>query len=198
MRPRLLALLLAACGVAQAADDVRARLADVVVLRGHFVQDKQLQGFTRPLHSEGRFLLARERGVIWDTEVPFASTLVLGGEQLVARDADGGRRVLVDGSREPGLAAIQGLLLALVAGDLDALAAQFTIEETLHGDGWTLALVPTDPALARVFSRIELAGDRHVRRVALEERGGDRSVIVFDALVDAPAQLSREEAARFD
>ena len=177
---------------------VRARLAKPVLLRGEFVQEKQLHGFRNPLKSSGDFLLLRERGIAWNTRAPFASSTRLTRSKLLATMPDGSSRVLIDASSSPGMAAVNALLMALVAGDLDALAARFTLQETLRGDaGWSLALQPRDATLKQAFSSIVLDGDRYVRGVEIVEPGGDRTRIRFAALRESPP-ATRAEAAQLD
>jgi hypothetical protein len=179
-------------------EGARARLAQPEVLRGHFVQEKQLEGFRNPLRSRGGFLLLRGRGVAWDTVEPFATSTVLTHARLLTTMPDGSSRLLLDAEASPGMATVNALLMALVAGDLDTLAPQFTLTETPADDGaWTLELRPRDADLQRVFARIELRGDRHVREVRIEETAGDRTTIVFQDLVEAP-EPTASELARFD
>lgn len=181
-----------------AGDGVRARLRQPELLRGGFVQEKRLRGFRNPLRSRGAFLLLRSRGIAWDTREPFAASTVLTRERLLTTLPDGTSRVLLDADASPGMATVNALLMALVAGDLDALAPQFTIVETLLADGaWTLELRPRGEPLARVFERVELRGDRHVREVHIHETGGDTTAIVFEALAETPAATAAERA-RFD
>ena len=178
--------------------EVRALLAQPAVLRGRFEQRKQLKGFRNPLVSRGDFLLLRERGVAWDTTEPFASSTLLTRERLLTRLPDGSTRVVLDAASSPGMAAVNALLMALVAGDLDALAPQFDIGQAPAEAGrWHLVLRPRDAALARVFRRIELRGDRLVREVDIEETGGDRTALRFLELAEQPAATAAE-AARFD
>ncbi len=178
---------------------VRARLTQPEVLRGRFEQRKKLKGFRNPLVSRGDFLLLRQRGVAWDTTEPFASSTLLTRERLLTRLPDGSQRVVLDAAASPGMAAVNSLLMALVAGDLDALAPQFHAEETLLADGaWTLVLHPREARLKRLFARIELRGDRHVRQVRIEETGGDLTTLRFLELSDQPAAPTAAEAARFD
>ena len=196
-------LLLATSVAAQAgqgsAEGVRARLAQPAVLRGQFEQSKQLQGFRNPLVSRGDFLLLRERGVAWDTREPFPSSTLLTRERLLTRLPDGSTRVVLDATTSPGMAAVNSLLMALVAGDLAALAQQFDLDETLEPDGkWALVLHPRSATLKRVFQRITLRGDRWVRAVDIEEAAGDRTQIRFLELSETPAQATAAEAARFD
>lgn len=180
-------------------DDARGRLARPAVLRGSFEQRKQLQGFKNPLLSRGRFLLLRDRGVIWDTTEPFASSTVLTRDRLLTRQPDGSTRVVLDATVSPAVASVNSLLLALVAGDLDALAPQFEINEDRLPDGrWQLRLHPREAGLQRVFRVIELRGDEHVDEVVLEETGGDHTTLRFLELSDEPATASPAEAARFD
>jgi hypothetical protein len=180
-------------------DGVRARLAQPAVLRGQFEQRKQLKGFRNPLVSRGNFLLLRERGVAWDTTEPFASTALLTRDRLLTRLPDGSTRVVLEASASPGMAAANSLLMALVAGDLEALATQFDAEESLADDGrWQLALQPREAGLQRVFRRITLRGDRHVRELEIEETGGDHTTLRFIDLSDQPAAPTAAESARFD
>ncbi|MCP3140990.1 outer membrane lipoprotein carrier protein LolA [Pyxidicoccus xibeiensis] len=175
---------------------VRARLEDAPLLRGEFEQKKTVTGFKKPLVSRGDFLLSREKGVLWDTRVPFASTLTLTRTSLKAEQGTGGAAYQLDTGREPALAAMNALLFALLSGDVATLATRFRIEGELVGtEGWKLALTPTDASLARVFRNIRLEGDRFVRQVHLEETRGDSSVIQFSHLASTPP-LSDTEAKR--
>ena len=50
---------------ARAADGlavVQQRVAQVEVLRGQFEQEKRITGFKNPLRSQGRFVVARQKG----------------------------------------------------------------------------------------------------------------------------------------
>lgn len=180
-------------------EGVHARLAQPAVLRGQFEQSKRLEGFRQPLVSRGDFLLVRDRGIAWDTREPFASTTLLTRERLLTRLPDGSQRVLLDAAASPGMAAVNALLMALVAGDLPALAERFKLGETLAADGsWQLVLTPDEAGLRQVFRRITLSGDRFVRAVEIEEAGGDVTTLRFLALSDAPAAPTPDEAARFD
>lgn len=177
---------------------VRRRLADVPLLRGEFEQRKTLKGFKNPLLSRGEFLVARERGVWWHTREPFASTLVVTRDRLLARQADGSVGIQVQAGSEPGIRAINEMLFALMAADLTQLAQRFRIEGQLVGkDGWSLVLVPREASIAQWVTRIELDGDQVVRHVKFVEAAGDSSDIRFSAHT-TPASLSREDAARFD
>lgn len=204
-RRELLTLLpaglgLAAAGVhAQSAPellaDISRRLENPAVLRGEFEQTKTIKGFKRPLVSKGTFVMARDKGVQWITAQPFASTVVVTRERLLTLGESGASRQ-IDTRQEPGLKAVNEMLMALLAGDVKALAERFQAEGALQGaQGWRLALKPRDATLAAFITRIELEGGRHVDSVNLHEASGDASRIRF--FNHAASSLSPVEAGRF-
>ena len=177
------------------ADGVQARLAKPAVLRGEFVQEKQLKGFRNPLKSSGDFLLLRERGVLWNTRAPFASTTSLTRGKLLTRLPDGSTQTVIETKDAPAMQSVAALMMALMAGDVGALRARFDLTESVHQDGsWTLAMTPRDATLKRAISRIDLQGARHVQAVEIVEAGGDRTRIRFNALKEAPPPTAREAA----
>ena len=181
-----------------AGEGVRARLEKIDVLRGDFTQQKRVQGFRNPLRSSGAFLLSRDKGVVWHTKAPFASTLVLTPDQLAVRQADGSRQALAGGSGRAAALA-NSLMMALVAGDVAALSRRFKLSETLRDEGaWTLVLVPREPALRKAIARIELSGASHVTAVRIEETSGDHTDLAFAQLRSTPATLTAAEAAQFE
>lgn len=184
---------------AEPASGVRARLVQAPVLRGAFEQEKRLKGFRNPLRSQGDFLLARDRGIVWNTRKPFASTLLLGKDRLQTRQPDGRKQDVIAAGNSQALGVANSLMLALVGGNVDSLQESFDVRESVAADGsWSLALVPKRGPLRKAFQRIELQGDRYVRRVQLIELRGDITDIRFSGIVDTPAQLSQDEARQFD
>lgn len=167
------------------------------VLRGSFEQTRRLKGFKNPLVSHGEFLLARERGIVWQTVKPFPSTLTITRDKLLARRADGSVQTELSASREPALRVVNGLMFALLGGDLVGLGRQFRVAGELQGPQWHLTLTPTDPLLSQQFATITLAGDRHVQQVQIDERSGDQTQIRFSAIRSAPS-LGADDAQRFE
>ena len=178
---------------------VRTQVAQVPLLRGGFSQEKQVAGFRNPLRSSGRFVLAREKGVIWTTVAPFPSEIVITRDRIVSRQRDGSARVEVDGRQQPGLRTVNAMMFALMSGDMKALTTTFDVKsEPTDGKGWRMTLLPRSRQLAQAFTSVRLAGDRYVREVELREANGDVTRIRFDGMSETPATLTREEAGRFD
>lgn len=177
---------------------VARRLADAPVIRGKFEQTRRLSGFSNPLVSRGDFVLARGRGVVWQTREPFPSSLLVTPEKLVMRGADGSVQQQMQAESQPAMRVVGESMIAVLRGDLRGLSARFDVTGKLVGSaGWALTLIPRDAGMRRVFTRIELAGDKFVRDVRLEEAGGDSTVV---RMIDpaAAARLSPAEEQRFE
>jgi|GEM_PF-79699 len=186
-----------AADTAALASAIGSRLAQPAVLRGRFEQTKQVAGFSRPLRSSGDFLVARDHGVLWHTREPFAGDLKLTREAIVATQ-DGQTAFRLSADEEPTVRVINGLMFSLLNGEVDRLAEHFTVDGQAGDAGWELALKPRQPGLAKLLSGVSLQGDRHVRRIVLEEANGDRTEIVFSDQRDMPPTLTADEAARFE
>jgi len=179
------------------ASEIRARLAQPEVLRGEFEQSKSVPGFAKPLVSRGDFLVSRERGVLWRTREPFASELRLTRKEIQARQG-GAVSFKLEADKEPAVKMINGLMFALLAGDVAQLGELFSLNGQVQAKSWQLKLAPKQAALASLLSRIELQGDSHVRRIHIDEANGDQTQIRFSQQSSEPAQLSATERARFD
>lgn len=176
---------------ADIAQEISARLAAAEVVRGRFDQTKTVAGFSRPLLSQGDFLLWRDHGLLWLTRAPFPAQLVLTTQQLSA--STGGSRQQIDTTREPAMKMVNQMFLALMAGNVAALRERFAIQGELIGKtGWRLELTPREAGVAQHLKRIEIAGERHVRRVRLDEANGDSTSIRFSALSETPPPTADE------
>jgi outer membrane lipoprotein-sorting protein len=182
---------------ADLASTVRAQLSQPAVLRGAFEQSKQVAGFSKPLLSSGDFVVARERGVLWNTRTPFASQLKLTRKQIVATQ-NGQVSFQLSASQEPTVRVINSLMFSLLSGDVGALGQQFKISGSSGAQGWKLVLTPLQPGLSKVMSQITLSGDKYVRRIEIVEASGDITRIRFAAQQASQAPLGAEESAQFD
>ncbi|WP_435998727.1 MULTISPECIES: outer membrane lipoprotein carrier protein LolA [unclassified Pseudoxanthomonas] len=178
--------------------EVRSQVAQVPLLRGEFSQEKQVAGFRNPLRSNGRFLLVRDKGVVWSTTAPFPSEIVITQDRILSRQRDGSRRLEVDGRQQPGLRSVNAMMFALMSGDMKALTSTFEVKAEPAARGWKMTLVPRSRQVAQAFNSVRLSGDRYVREVELREANGDLTRLRFSGMSESPATLSRDEAARFE
>ncbi|WP_317202894.1 outer membrane lipoprotein carrier protein LolA [Janthinobacterium sp.] len=175
---------------------IQSLLAKPKVLCGRFDQSKQLAGMKKPLAANGRFCVVAGKGVLWRTLQPFPNTLRLTRDEIVHFQ---GERVAMrlDAKTEPVVRMINGVLFALLAGDLAQLETLFEVDGTVDGGNWQVALKAREPALAKAVGSIRLDGAAYVKNIAISEASGDRTSIVFSAIQSGDAAITAEEAALF-
>ncbi len=173
------------------AETIAARLDSAAVLRGQFVQQRQIAGFSKALKSTGNFVAARGMGVIWDTATPFPSRLVITPDAM-RESAPDGSQSSIDAAEQPALREVNRILLAVLQGDVAALDSHFDIRGDVGADAWTLELKPRG-GVAQIIEHIQVSGGTHITAVKIAESNGDRSEIQFSAHASTPAELSPAE-----
>jgi hypothetical protein len=168
--------LLLTAAPAELSTQVKAKLKDAPVLTGTFEQSKQVKGFKRPLKSSGTYRVAKSEGVNWNTQKPFASELTVRAGDITSKQ-NGVEVFKLDAKSEPAVRVITELLFSLLAGDLPSLATQFEQGGEVGEKDWRIELTPRSESLKKVFVRITLKGDEHVRSVHLLEVAGDATLI---------------------
>lgn len=175
---------------------VHAQLNPAPVVKGRFEQLKTVQGFKQPLRSSGEFVVAQSRGIVWQVQQPFASTLVVTPESLQSRGADGAVSMQMQAGDEPVLRTVNAMLFAVMSANVAQLRQMFEVTGKADAQGWSLHLQPRDALLAQWLKSIDLQGQAFVRTVQLQEARGDRSEIrIHDAA--GSQQLSDADAALF-
>lgn len=192
-------LILVLCllpGAAWALGPETALSADQV-LRGRFHLERHLQGFRAPLQSEGVFLLAPGKGLIWQAEKPFAIRTVITPSGL-AQDVGGSETMRLPSTRLPFLSKLYDMLGGALGGDWAALERDFVVEKSGDGAAWQVSLTPrqgSDP-MAMPFSAIVARGGRFVESVTVAKAEGDHDDITFlDQKVSASPLAAEESAA---
>jgi hypothetical protein len=194
----LLVMLLCTAPVAMAAQDdglsrIQAMIARPAVMCGAFTQRKTLVGIRRPVVSSGRFCVATDHGVLWNTQLPFAATLRLTRSEIVESQGDRVTSRLSAGD-EPSVSVISDLLFAVLAGDLRQLRNTFRVQASADATSWRAQLVPKDGGMKRVIGAIALNGAEFVRDITITEASGDQTAIAFTGITAGLAGIKPEEA----
>lgn len=193
----LAALTLLAPGAAIAAGPTQG-LAPNEVLRGNFVQERQLSGFKTALRTEGRFVLAPSRGLIWRAETPFAVTTVITPEGL-AQSVNGNQTLRLEASKLPFLSQLYDMLGGALAGDWSKMDSDFAVTRTGDDRHWNVRMVPRKPDnIAMPFRSIDVTGGRFVDTVVLTKPDGDADTLRFSDQRVAKGPLNAAEAAAFN
>ncbi|MDR1349414.1 MAG: outer membrane lipoprotein carrier protein LolA [Zoogloeaceae bacterium] len=176
--------------------EVESRLALSPVIRGEFQQTRKLAQIKKPLISHGRFLVARNYGVIWENIRPMTQITRLTRDEILQTD---GKETLMklDANKEPVVRIINGILFSVLSGDVAALAQTFDYSGQVEGKNWRLDFTPKDKALARLIKVLRLTGGRDIAGVEMESAANDVTRIEFKAQTYAQ-ELSAEEQKRFE
>jgi outer membrane lipoprotein-sorting protein len=193
----LLALLISPLLSALTLDDLQQRLTEQPVIRAHFDQTRTIKDLPQPLRSQGQMLIARDQGLLWDQTAPFPMQLLLDDKRMV--QAIGGQPPqTITAENNPQMFQFNHLLRALFQADRQVLEQNFRVEFADTGEGrWTLRLTPKTTPLDKIFATIDLAGQRYLENIQLNDKQGDRTDIVLSQHQLTPAQLTDDERQRF-
>ncbi|MES2488214.1 MAG: outer membrane lipoprotein carrier protein LolA [Pseudomonadota bacterium] len=171
-------------------------LAKTPVLRGSFVQRKFLSGLPKPLKSSGNYVISREQGIWWHTQLPFDSEFILTPESMA--QLDGGKvATRLTAAQQPGLRVVGDVFFSIFALDPSALAANFELfGQRGERDTWTMGLRPKSSAMRSVMSEAVITGASRVDKVEMWDAHGDRTEITLTSKGNATT-LTAEEAALF-
>ena len=165
------------------------------VIAGRFVQERHLAGLAAPLRSEGRFVLAAGKGLIWRGEKPFATVTVLTPQGFM-QSVDGKEVQRLPAARVPFLSRFYDMLSGALAGDWRAIEHDFTIDRQENQPLWIIVLHPRssdDPASAQLQS-ITVTGSELVDTVEIRRANGDWEHLTFRDQVLSSTPLSSEDA----
>ncbi|GHT92005.1 hypothetical protein AGMMS49545_08870 [Betaproteobacteria bacterium] len=186
-------------GAAHAEDVLQAVEKQLIlepVVRGEFVQTRKIAQIKKPLVSNGRFLVARNYGVIWENVSPITQTTRLTRNEIV--QTDGNTTLMkLNAEKEPVVRIINSILFSVFSGDVAALAKVFDYSGKIEGTRWRLTFTPKDKNLARLIQELRLEGGRDVSSVELEGAAGDVTRIEFKATAHDKT-LSDAEKKQFE
>lgn len=172
-------LFFASCLPPADADESPTKLQAGEVLRGTFVQERYLEGFSAPLKTTGKFVLSSDKGLIWQAETPFATTTVMTAHGILQMSNEV-ETMNLSTSQAPMLAGLYDTLGGALVGDLDVLERTFQVTKEAGATGWRLILVPRDKSGAgKQIKEIRIDGNRLVDRVDIVKNSGDRDSLTF-------------------
>lgn len=159
---------------------VEAQFTRTPGLRAQFVQQRRWAALKDVLESSGTVAFERNGKLVWKTEKPSPTELVLDGAKATLKAGKLGVSQTFDLASDPGMAAVFESLTALVKADFATLEKQFQLKVT-RASPVEVDLVPRAEGLAKVVSTIHLAFDKghRLQSVELFEAAGDRTQIRF-------------------
>ena len=169
---------------------------------GDFTQTKSLQTNGRKLKSTGKFIICPE-GILWKTEKPFPSSLILTKDAMVQIAANGSKSVM-SGKDNQIFANISETLSSVFSGNVTELKKLFIYDFTEDKNGgWSISLTPKDATIASVMKVLVLSGECNVKdgtavleALEMAETSGN-SILYEFSNQKYPEVLSDEEKQNF-
>ncbi|MGI2106440.1 outer membrane lipoprotein carrier protein LolA [Shewanella frigidimarina] len=174
--------------------------------RGLFVQLRHLQVLKKPLLSQGQFIFSPTQGLVWQQQRPFKTLMVLKDQQLIQQNSQGKiQHFSAEANGNPIAQQLPRLLQAIMAGDIDALSADFNLfmpatqsVNKPENRSWQLGLQAKDPQVQSSMGNITLSGDTLIRSLIMTSNQAnvrDYTQIQFTQTQQGP--LSETELALF-
>ena len=172
-----------------------ANLAEKPIVKGNFVQEKYLNRLNRSLKSSGNFIIAAEKGMVWETLLPFPSTMVLGNDFIVQSRPDGQRSVLSAQGNES-FTQMADVISTVFTGQSQGLLKNFEVYFLGSVSNWNLGLLPRNSIISSFAMKITISGDSAIRSIRIFEQNGD--IITYTLSNHSyPAELNEHEKAFF-
>jgi outer membrane lipoprotein-sorting protein len=147
-------------------------------VRGAFRQERQVEGFAKPLISEGHFSYSESEGMTWQTEKPFASSLVI-TDQGMTQYVNGQKTMALSSADQPGLRALFQVMAQALKGEWDQFQGRSDVQLVDSADGWRFVFRPSDGPAAQALQSLIVHGRQYVDGVEMVKTNGDRDVITF-------------------
>ena len=137
-------------------EEVCKKLSSNQNTMGDFTQIKTLQTNGRKLTSTGKFIFC-PLGILWQTETPFPTSLILTKDSMIQIAANGKKSVM-SGKDNQIFANISETLSSVFSGNAEALKKNFDCSFSQTGDSWSIYLLPKDSTIAAVMKSLQLTG----------------------------------------
>jgi hypothetical protein len=170
---------------------VSANLAENPIIKGNFEQEKYLSRFSRSLMSSGNFIITVEQGMVWETLLPFPSTMVLGRDFIMQSRPDG-RSSVISAQGNETFTQMADVLSAIFSGQSQRLLENFEVYFLGSVSNWNMGLLPRSIVFASFVTKITMSGDSAIRSIRLFEQNGDVITYKLSNLV-YPVRLNDHE-----
>lgn len=169
------------------ADDVDDTFAEIKKARekiktmvGTFTQERTIGLLSSTVKSEGELTLVRPDKLRWELKSPDAVVYFITPDGFAFSTPSGSANVSKTAAKKFG--DVLSDLLIFLGGDLDKLKSRYDFSVPSKKDGVVLKAIPKTEEVKKIVKSLELtvAADLWtVKKIVIEEKSGDRSVITF-------------------
>lgn len=184
---------------AETFESVCKNLSEHPNMIGNFSQVKTISAVNRSMKSSGTFIFSLD-GIMWKTQKPFPSTMVV-GMTSVKQTLANGKETVIDASSNQIFTSISTTLSAMFSGNSEVLRNNFDVDFTSAGSDWKAVLSPKDSMVKKILVSLSIGGK------ATENSADLNSIVMTEATGDTitynftdqkyPKELTDDEKAYF-
>ncbi len=184
---------------AETFDSVCKNLAKHPNMTGNFSQVKTISAVNRSMKSSGTFIFSLD-GIMWKTEKPFPSTMVV-GMTSVKQTLANGKETVIDASSNQIFTSISTTLSAMFSGNAAVLQNNFDVDFSCSGSDWTAVLSPKDSMVKKILTSLKIGGkttenSSDLNSIVMAEATGDTITYSFTNQ-KYPKELTTDEKSYF-
>lgn len=184
---------------AETFDSVCKNLSERPNMTGNFSQVKTISAVGRSMKSSGTFIFSLD-GIMWKTEKPFPSTMVV-GMTSVKQTLANGKETVIDASSNQIFTSISTTLNAMFSGNSEVLQNNFDVDFSFSGSDWKAVLLPKDNMVKKILHSLSISGKAasdyaDLNTIVMSEANGDSITYNFTNQ-KYPKELTADEKAYF-
>lgn len=184
---------------AETFDSVCKNLSGRPNMIGNFSQVKTISAVGRSMKSSGTFIFSLD-GIMWKTEKPFPSTMVV-GMTSVKQTLANGKETVIDASSNQIFTSISTTLNAMFSGNSEVLQNNFDVDFSFSGSDWKAVLLPKDNMVKKILQSLSISGKTasdyaDLNTIVMSEANGDSITYNFTNQ-KYPKELTADEKAYF-
>jgi hypothetical protein len=171
--------------------EIRMLLARPFV-KAEFEKVRKLKILSRPFITSGKIIFLPEKGLVWQTLKPIEDTLLIGLDGVSQLKQNDTNPVKIN---NPVVKSASKVFITILSLDLDKIKKIFSIrEQTGETEIKTYILTPKDETLKKVIDHIVMSGKERVKKIYIEEKSGDSTLVIlnnemFDKSALSPSEL---------
>lgn len=132
-----------------------SKLAKDKIVKGDFTLAQKSAKTQKTINSSGTYTLSQQDGIIWFTEKPVKSVMVMMNDKIV-QEMRGQKRVM-DGKQNETFKGIANVISAIFTGRYEEIKNKFEVVQKKSSDGvFEFELVPTDKTIAAYLKNVSI------------------------------------------
>ena len=184
---------------AETFESVCKNLSEHPNMTGNFSQIKTISAVNRSMKSSGTFIFSLD-GIMWKTEKPFPSTMVV-GMTSVKQTLANGKETVIDASSNQIFTSISTTLSAMFSGNSDVLQNNFDVDFNFSGSDWTAVISPKYNMVKKILTSLSISGkatatSADLNSIVMKESSGDTITYNFSDQ-KYPKELNADEKSYF-